>query len=53
MKLPYQAPSINREEGFASAIDSSVAPAFWGALASAAAPIAIKLGKKLIRELVK
>ena len=53
MKLPYQAPSINRDDRITSAIDSSVAPAFWGALASAAAPIAINLVKKLIRELVK
>ncbi|EFO34202.1 hypothetical protein TRICHSKD4_0499 [Roseibium sp. TrichSKD4] len=53
MKLPYQAPSINREDRINSAIDSSVAPAFWGALASAAAPIAIDLGKKALRGLLR
>lgn len=53
MNLPYQSPSINREDRINSAIDSSVAPAFWGALASAAAPIAIDLGKKLVSQLIK
>ncbi len=51
MNLPYQSPSVDREDRLGSALDANVAPAFWGALASAAAPIAINLGKKLIKDL--
>ena len=50
MNLPYQAPSVDREDQMA-AVDGDVAPAFWGALASALAPVAIEAGKGLLKKI--
>jgi hypothetical protein len=47
MNLPYQAPSIDREDSIGSAVSGDVAPAFWGAIASALAPVAVKAIRKL------
>jgi hypothetical protein len=52
MNLPYQAPAVNRDDKLGSAMDASVAPAFWGALASAALPVAAKVGKGLLKSLL-
>ncbi len=51
MNLPYQAPSVDREDHIGSAVDANVAPAFWGALASTLAPVAINAGKSLLKNL--
>ena len=50
MNLPYQAPSVDRED-FAANVDAHVAPAFWGAIASALAPVAIQAGKGLLKKI--
>lgn len=51
MNLPYQSPAVDREDRIGSALDSNVAPAFWGALAGALAPVAIKGVKGLLKNL--
>jgi hypothetical protein len=51
MNLPYQAPAVDREDRLGSAVDANVAPAFWGALASTLAPVAIKGVSGLLKNL--
>ena len=51
MNLPYQAPAVNRDSAIGSSVEANVAPAFWGAIASALAPVAIEAGKGLIKKL--
>ncbi|MBE8232842.1 MAG: hypothetical protein HAW67_03845 [Endozoicomonadaceae bacterium] len=39
MNLPMQAPSIDREDRIGESMEGGVEPAFWGLLASVAAPL--------------